>query len=231
MYFNRDIYRFEVDRMLNHPRAINVFIIILLVCAIAMIAIAYQHDTYFYAFDVKELAKMDTWFRIFSYILIITGALFAFWPSLSILFAACCAIIPPVTQKIDERIKKEGDRPVQSATFDKVALKALFSDSFPEDKFEDFYKTLCNNQPLLNIVDIGKLAEIIMYHSPYCSESPKYKKKREGKVVGNFRPYCKDFYSATGVHSSSFDHNYFSKSQQNVINMFREIIDYDSMGK
>lgn len=224
MNFNKKLFYSELEKMLNHPRAIYVFISIIAISAIAMCAIAYLHDTYNSFFEMKELAKMDVWVRVFGTVLILMVSMFILWPIYSSIHALICALSPAAAKKIEEGIQKDGESPVE-LKIDKEALKLLFSDSFSEKRFDAFYEALCKNQTSLKKCDIGKLAHHIMYNTTYYSTDKKYQKTRNYNQERNFTPYCKDFYSAVGIISSTYDRNYFDKSPLSTLELFRPIFE------
>ena len=226
MNLNKRVFYSKFNTMLNHQRAVIALIIIIAISAIAMMATAYLHDTYISVYELKELARMDVWFRVFYSVFLITSSFFIFWPLAGAFYALACAYSPTVSKKVDEQIKKDGESPIRLAINEEM-FRALFSESFTNDKFEAFCKALQDNESSLKKCDIGKLAERIMYHSPYCSDNDKYKKKRQFEKEWNFTPYCKDFYYALGISSSIYDPGYFTKSPLAILDKFSTLIDDD----
>lgn len=225
--FDQVVFKSELDRMLSRKYVIMISLVFAFVSAIATYAIAYYHDTYRPILEPREIAIIDVWFRVSLSILTSAFAVLIIYPLGSAAMSCLYAITPKRAKSIKERIDKEMGTKIP-IEIDKIALRKLFSDSFPDEKFSSFCEVLKECSKDVCKREYGKLAEIIMFHSPYCSINDKYKKTVKGKQEWNFTPFCADFYSALGINKpSTCDRSYYDNTQEDIIKKYRSIIDYD----
>lgn len=223
MKINREIFDSELKKMLDHKNARVILVVIFFVSFIALSGIAFYHDTYFQLFELRELAKMDVWFRICLSICAIAFITLIIWPIGSVLMAYLYAIPQIPRNKTDNSQEMGGSVQLE---INRIALRKLFSQDFSDDKFLVFCQKLESSQTSFKLRDYGKLADIILFHSPYCSKEKNYMKRMNYEDVPKFTSYCKDFFSALGITTSNYNNNYYTEAQEKVINEFGDIIDY-----